>query len=199
MDKKVYIKELKKLCHDEDYVCCVVQANKLLENYPEDNTALRILGNCLASLERFNDAIQIGEKAILVAKDDEKYISLVTMAFTLYQQGSYKEALNFYKKAFDNPESRLVDKVNCAESLIKLGKYTDAIELLTDPTINQKPVQMYVLGVAYRAAEKYSDALECFQKTLQMSRDKNDDYELADISAKDIIKMMRMNIKIVKK
>ena len=199
MDKEVHVKELKQLSYDEHYVCCVIKAKELLHNYPDDNVILRILGNCLASLERFDDAIQIGEKAILVAKDDQKYISLVTMAFTLYQQGSYKEALNLYKKAFYNSEYRLVDKVNCAECLIKIGKYTEAIGLLTDPAINQRPVQMYVLGVAYRAVEKYSNALECFQKTLEMSRDENDDYELADIAAKDIIRMMRMNIKLVNK
>ncbi len=200
MNKDVDIKELKQLHKDEEFVCCVLKGREMLNNYFDDNLVLRILGNCYSALDQFDSAIEFGKKSIIVATDEQKYMSLVTLAFTLYLYGSYKEALILYEEAFEEYEFQLVDKVNCAECLIRIGKYNEAISLLTDPKISklkQRPVQLYVLGVAYRAIEKYSSALECFQKTLQLSRNENDDYELADIGTKDIVKMMHSKISLV--
>jgi len=184
MNKDEKISELKNLWMDGFSVCSITVAREILHNYPDELSVLIVLGNALTAVDRFDDAIEVIEKAIQVATQDQTYHAFVTMAFACYEKGAFKEAENWYKKAFDQHTPRPVDQVFYSECLIKRGEYSEVIELL-GKSVDANATAHYTLGVAYRAIEKYDDALECFQKAVSLDKD----YEVANEAIIDILKM----------
>jgi len=188
MNKDQKIEEIKAQWFNGYSVCAVVNCKLFLEKFPDEFSILIILGNALAALDKFDEATNILERAIELAAQDQKYHALVTMGFVFYERGSFAEAVKWFEDAFNNHDPRPVDLVLYAESLIKLGKYSKAIQELKnigEAKSKQNETYYYTLGVAYRALGSYDNALSSLQKSVEI----NSNYEVAIEAAEDILKM----------
>jgi len=187
------MRELKKLWQDGYTVCSIIKAREILKNSPNEFSVLAILSESLAAINQFENALKTIETAVKVATHEQLYQALVTKAFILEQAGNYKEAEQWYEKAFSLRPARPIDLVVFCECLIKRGQNTRAIDLLTkfiSDSMQGKDSIFYMLGFAYRGIEQYDEALKYFQKTIEI----NSEHELAIEAKNDILKMRSYQI-----
>ncbi len=190
MNKELKIKKLKQLWMEGLSLSSLALSREILKKYPDEVLILNISGNALSSLERYNEAILVLEKAIKFSTKDEMYRTLVTMAFVYFQRGSYSEAEEWYSKAFNVHNPRQIDRVLYSECLLKRGKYSIVIEDLTKFISETKIISettYYTLGIAYRAQEEYVSALEYFRKSLHI----DPDYDMALLAHKDMTNYLK--------
>ncbi len=183
---KVVLRELRSLWLDRKLVSTIELAKQILKEFPSDPSVLNILGLALASVERFEEAVEAIEMSIRISPEKKQYLGLSAMAFIHYQHGEYSSAEKWYKKTFAIGPPLHGDMVFASISLIKQGKFSEAKKYLheiTSSSDDNKGIDAhYYFGVILRAEGKYREAMEFFIKALQI----DPDFENASESIQDI-------------
>ena len=145
-----------------------VLANLILEQYPDNQFALKVLSAILKKTQRFEDALLINKKSIGAnPKDPEAYYNI---ANTFKSLNRYTEAINNYKKAIAiNP--RYADAYNNLSVTLKdSGNLKDA-EVFSIKAISynqENPLFYFNLGDIHKKNCKFEAAQVSFEKALEI-------------------------------
>lgn len=104
-----------------------VDLQQIISMQPDDSRALNHLGYMLANqTTRFDEAIELLERAISISPDDPAIID--SLAWAQYKQGSYEDALVNIRRAFAAfPDPEVASHLG--EILWAMGRETEAMEV----------------------------------------------------------------------
>ncbi|MEQ9302222.1 MAG: tetratricopeptide repeat protein [Cyclobacteriaceae bacterium] len=111
------------------------------------------------------------------ALDTSDALNYYKLAYSLDEQGKHEEALSNYLKAYslyglDNPKTSAKILVNIGILFYNVQSYTRAIEFYELANKIHEPIQTYTfhnLGMAYSGQDKYEQALDYFEKNLELA------------------------------
>lgn len=106
-----WLARLMETCHETDGECCYMHGSALIHGSRNYSEALRVL-----------------QKALVEMPDNERILRLQARA--LFLTGDYAGAEQTYLLLFENHEDRPTYGLNACISMIKQGKYSDALKLL---------------------------------------------------------------------
>ena len=88
------------------------------------------------------------------------------MAFSYYQIGLYKEALNVFNQYFIKNNKDLTAAYLMGVSNFKIKKYSKAVYYLDLANNNSDSDILYYLGISHYELKNYSKAIRSFKKSL---------------------------------
>ena len=146
------------------------QANNLIQNYPDNPLLLNIAGACNAGLGKFDDAVLLYQKAILIKPDYSK--AHYNYAGALQDMGELEEAIISYQRSIEIDSNYAEAHNNLGNVYQELGQLEDAVASYQRAIIiNSNYVEaIYSLGIVLQGLNN-SDAIDCFKKVLKIKPD----------------------------
>ena len=142
-----------------------------VEDFPESARGWMQYGGALIDLARYEEAKSALEKSIKLCPDgklDHPY----TFMGDLYKfAGDYNSAIEWYKKCIEITPDDSAPYIYIGSILVKSGRLNEAEEyhrkatLCTEGCIDEAYLN---LGYVLRAQERYTEALDCFNKALEI-------------------------------
>ncbi len=175
---------------DEGVSCQLYYAKGYTSKYANDIYGWIVYADALATLARYKEARAALQKAKLVCPKDKLHILYHQIGHLYKKKGDYPRSEKWYKRA--------VKEVASTEYLIFIGAclarqskfveakkyYRKAIKVASDI-----PDEAYYnLGLILRAEEKYEEALECFEKAIEL----DPEYTLAKEERQDVMKVLKL-------
>jgi Ca-activated chloride channel family protein len=121
----------------------------------------------------------------------QNYVSLNNKGNKAYNDGEYKEALDYYNQAeVEQPETPEI-LYNQGNALIGMGQYEEATEklqqALTTDDVNLQADAYFNLGNSFFDQQRFQNAIQMYQKTLEIRPD--------DLDAKYNLELARNRLK----
>lgn len=143
-----------------------------IEEQPRNMDAYTVLGWSLLALNRYEDALQYGLRALEISRFDARIIHIV--AESHYFLGNYLDALGYFEEYIAvAPTGNLVDQVYFAmgEIFLRFGEYHHADAALSTAVYLDGNIASWWsrLGFAREQAEDYEYALEAYDRALQLN------------------------------
>lgn len=143
-----------------------------IEDQPRNMDAYTVLGWSLLALDRYEDALQYGLRALEISRFDARIIHIV--AESHYFLGNYLDALGYFEEYIAvAPTGNLVDQVYFAmgEIFLRFGEYHHADAALSTAVYLDESIAAWWsrLGFAREQAEDYEHALEAYDRALQLN------------------------------
>ena len=143
-----------------------------LEEDPRNMDAYTVLGWSLLAVDRNEEAVAYGLRALQVARFDHRILHVMGEAY--FRLGEDLEALRLYQDYLSvSPQGNLVPQVyrNLGEILIRLGEYNRAdIALSTAVHHNGANAEWWTrLGFAREQAGELGPAREAYERALELN------------------------------
>ena len=149
-----------------DYAAAIRDYQQLLELRPDDVEARVNLGAALVHAGQFDAAIEQYQLALRqMPAADQKPVRL-DLALAYYKKGDFHSALPQFEAVHTADPRDGRTAVLLADTEIKLGKYTDALEMLAplEAANEQNPDFEYVLGLAMIRVGKLREGVARLEK-----------------------------------
>jgi Tfp pilus assembly protein PilF len=111
------------------------------------------------------EAIQQFEKAISLKPNEPLLYN--NLGMSLLQHGENSQAVRAFQEALEVGEPHPKIYNNLALALCKLGKYPEALEVFKRS--GDEASAYYHLGCIYLASKKYREAIEAFDRTIELT------------------------------
>jgi tetratricopeptide (TPR) repeat protein len=189
--RKILQKILSNAFDQDSLVTIVIAANKLLEIDPDNSKVLLQLGSALYRMSRFDEAIDVIEKAMGYLPYDRMYLAYLYMGDVFKCQGKYDEACEWYQKVIEVRPYDTDGYIYQGSAFARQGKLVEAERLhrmgieCDEGCIDEA---YYNLGLVLRAQDKLEEARECFEKTLEL----DPHFDNVNNQLKDVIKAMSL-------
>ncbi|MGH9837206.1 MAG: CHAT domain-containing protein [Blastocatellia bacterium] len=127
----------------------------------------KLLGNYRESLELYFRVLQLTEE---IQNQRWRRLTLNNIGEVYFDQGDYNLALEYYEKASEREGSN-----NIANVYSKLGRYEEALQIhlanlkIAESRQNKRSqsISLFNIATLHREQEKYDQALEYYQKSLE--------------------------------
>jgi len=146
---------------------------KILESNPKNHSALRCLGTLNAQLKKYDEAIELYEKAIKIKPEIvDTYIDLSKVLYQVFthKQSYYNKAVNVFQKILKRKPSHIPTLENFIEIYKSNGQFKEA-SILNEKLIKIDPQNLnYLNNYAIMIANlgKTEEAKELFKKVLEL-------------------------------
>jgi tetratricopeptide (TPR) repeat protein len=176
---------------DNNNVSCHLHFTKLYTaKFPNDMFGWITLADALSGLARYNEARSALKKANFLCSKENLSIVFYQIGHLYKNKGDYPRAEKWYKQAVEENASTR-NLIFLGACLAKQGKFKEAkkyhrkaIKVASD-----LPDEAYYnLGLILRAEEKFEEALECFEKAIEL----DPEYKIAKEAKRDIIKVLKI-------
>lgn len=172
---------------DEADLTCyrLVLARDLVRDYPDFTPSYIQYAIALVEIARYEEARSALEEGIKHCPEDKLHIPYLQMGYLYDAKGDTGKAIEWYKKCIMLRPQDADYHSNVGQILAKQGKFKEAEECYlraiecTDGCIDEAYLN---LGFVVRAQERFADALEYFEKALQL----DPEYEKAKMALKDM-------------
>ncbi len=140
------------------------EVDKILERNNRDLLTLIIRSQSLLKLEKIDEALEIVEKVLKTSPKNRgtMVVALETKGEILFEMENYPESIKCYDEALMNIPSK--------KSLFRRGLNFGYICYLD----NQIAELWFNKGKAHQKLQQYNEALECFEKALELDPDSED-------------------------
>ena len=143
-----------------------------IEEQPRNMDAYTVLGWSLLALDRHEDALQYGLRALEISRFDSRIVHIVGEAH--YFLGNYQDALGYFEEYVAiAPTGDLVDQVYfyMGEIFVRFGEYNHAdAAFSTACHLNGDNAAWWSrLGFAREQAEDYAHAVNAYQRALEIN------------------------------
>lgn len=145
--------------------------DKAIEYSPDTWSIWDNRGRALLKLERFEEAVDSFDKAINLKSDD--YEAIFLKGICLSELDRDKEALQNFEICLQNDPQNVVVLINKARSLHNVGQGKEALLIIEklEPEIKDVAVLMSEKSIILGGLGKYSEAIECCNKILDLNPD----------------------------
>ncbi len=143
----------------------------IIDNFPENYFAWKVLGASLAKKKKFVEALRANQKAVTInPKDPQSHYNL---AITLKEIGNFEESIKSYKEA-------IKIKPEYAEAYSNLGNLLKALGRVEEAESNYRKALIfksdfaqphYNLGLVLQELNKIKEAKECYIKAIKIKPD----------------------------
>ncbi|MFP4565038.1 MAG: tetratricopeptide repeat protein [Spirochaetaceae bacterium] len=162
------------LYRSRDYEAAVEVTLQEIEDQPRNMDAYTVLGWSLLALDRYEDALQYGLRALEVSRFDVRIIHIVAEAH--YYLDNYLDALGYFEEYIAvAPTGDLVDQVyfTMGEIFLQFGEYHHADAALSTAVYldDGRASWWSRLGFAREQAQDYDHALEAYDRALELNPD----------------------------
>ena len=161
----------------------------LMRQSPDHPIGSLLQGVLLYELARYDEAEKILKRAIQLIPPESLDHGYIHLGHLFEDRGNYEEAEQYYRKALELAPDNAGRHVHLGALLAKKGDFTSAVAVHRKGTQCKKgPIDESYLNLGYvlRAQECYREALECFNKALEITPD----YEKAAIAKRDMEKVL---------
>lgn len=161
----------------------------LLEQWPDYDTGWLLQGVMLYELARYDEAEKTLRRAIQLIPDDSLDHAYVNLGHLCKDRGDYDDAERCYRKALELAPDNAGRYIFLGVVLARKGDFVAAEEVYRDGTRCPRGHidEAYLnLGYVLRARERYNEALDCFNKALELEPD----YDEAIVAKRDIEKVL---------
>lgn len=147
----------------------------ILNHHPTDQTTRYSFGRILASLGRYQEAIDQFNALSGATPDFSKAYN--SWAYELYQKGDTQGAIEKYRQAVEHDSSFAEARLNLAKLLLASKRYEEAVDAYSGYLETARDdsdtvgVAHVGLGDAYAALALFGDAERCYRKALRLSRE----------------------------
>lgn len=153
------------------YQAAVDATMKEIESMPRNMNSYTVLGWSLLALDRYQEALEYGMRALQISRYDSRVIQIVGEAH--FRLGHNLEALKYLQEYIAiNPNGELADQVYdfMGETLIRLGEFHRAdIALSTAVYMDPENARWWSrLGFAREQVGDNEYALEAYNKALEL-------------------------------
>jgi len=164
---------LKKMGRYEEAINCY---DKVLESEPENTTILNEKGYAMNRLKQYEEAIKYWNRSLEIDPDNtcaKQYMAaqFAEIGQALRYQEKYKESAEYYRRAIDEGLNQPGLFNNYAWSLYKAGEYEEAL-IWVDKDLEKDYTGIYYAwetkGEILEAMGKYEEALDCYNKSLEI-------------------------------
>jgi tetratricopeptide (TPR) repeat protein len=143
-----------------------------IEEQPRNMDAYTVLGWSLLALDRYEEALQYGLRALEISRFDARIIHIV--AESHYFVGNYLDALGYFEEYVAvAPTGDLVDQVYFAmgEIFLRFGEYHHADAAFSTAVYLDNDIASWWsrLGFAREQAEEYAHAVEAYERALELN------------------------------
>ena len=171
----------------QDMVCCTLAlAKRYLADFPDRGAAWLCFGVSLYAVARYTEALTALRRAARLCPP--KYIHLVQYHFGhLYKQkGNYRRAETWFRKAIASCPSDADSYIFLGGLLARDGRLSESEATHRKGTLCEQGCideAFLNLGLVFRAQERYSEALSCFQRALAIDPEyKEAKKQLSDVA-----------------
>jgi tetratricopeptide (TPR) repeat protein len=168
---------------------------ELLRNFPDYSIGRLLEGIVLSELARYDEAEQMINEAIQGLSIEALPHGYMHLAHLHRDRGRYDEAEKWYHKAVELDPDNAGLHVFLGALLAKKGDLQQAEashRKATQCSRGAVDEAFLNLGLVLRAQERYQEALECFQKALEIATD-DPDAKLAKSDVEKAITFLRPN------
>jgi type IV pilus biogenesis/stability protein PilW len=137
---------------------------------PRDKYSLNALGYISARFKEYDDSISYYKKAISI--DPNYSEAMNNLGVTYLELENWDEAARYFRMALKNPLYSTPEKAyaGLGYALYKKGEYLEAEKILKEALTRdpESPQTIFALGLVYTGLGKIEDAIEMFNKTLDI-------------------------------
>ena len=153
----------------KDYISAEVKAKKLIKKFPNFQALYNLLGLCLQSQKKFQEAIKYYK--IAIQNNPNFFVAINNLGLTYHNMYDLKNAQHYYERAieinpkFTHPISNLGNvkkELNNYEEAIKCYKLALSID-------NKLYIVIHNLGMAYQALGKFEESKKYFESVLKIN------------------------------
>ncbi len=153
----------------KDYISAEVKAKKLIKKFPNFQALYNLLGLCLQSQKKFQEAIKYYK--IAIQNNPNFFVAINNLGLTYYNMYDLKNAQHYYERAieinpkFTHPISNLGNvkkELNNYEEAIKCYKLALSID-------NKLYIVIHNLGLAYQALGRFEESKKYFESVLKIN------------------------------
>lgn len=171
------------------YAYALELSRVLLQKFPGWNVGLFLRGCILADLARYEEAEQTLNEAVDGLSGEHKDFGYTQLANLNRQRGNFEIAEKWYRKAIEVNPDKACRHILLGAVLAEKGDlvgaeaaHRQAIRCASDDLD-----EAYMnLGLVLRAKERYAEALDAFDKAIQLSPD----YDEAKVAKGDVEKVI---------
>jgi len=182
-----HLKALRSKANDDMTCSRLVLAKTYIKNYQGAKSAYIDYAGALMQLARYKEAEKALEKAISICPKDKLFVPYAQMGHLNYSRGDYQEAAKWFTKCIKKLPNDATGYIYKGSALAKCGKLKSAENAHRKATQCREGCidEAYLnLGYVLRAQEKYTEALPCFAKALEI----DPKYKEAKRAMKDVEK-----------
>jgi tetratricopeptide (TPR) repeat protein len=152
-----------------DYISAEAKAKKLIKKFPNFQAVYNLLGLCLQSQKKFQEAIKYYK--IAIQNNPNFFVAINNLGLTYHNMYDLKNAQHYYERAieinpkFTHPISNLGNikkELNNYEEAIKCYKLALSID-------NKLYIVIHNLGMAYQALGKFKESKKYFESVLKIN------------------------------
>jgi tetratricopeptide (TPR) repeat protein len=153
----------------KDYISAEAKAKKLIKKFPNFQAVYNLLGLCLQSQKKFQEAIKYYK--IAIQNNPNFFVAINNLGLTYHNMYDLKNAQHYYERAieinpkFTHPISNLGNvkkELNNYEEAIKCYKLALSID-------NKLYIVIHNLGMAYQALGKFEESKKYFESVLKIN------------------------------
>ena len=153
----------------KDYISAEVKAKKLIKKFPNFQALYNLLGLCLQSQKKFQEAIKYYK--IAIQNNPNFFVAINNLGLTYHNMYDLKNAQHYYERAieinpkFTHPISNLGNvkkELNNYEEAIKCYKLALSID-------SKLYIVIHNLGMAYQALGKFEESKKYFESVLKIN------------------------------
>lgn len=170
---------------EESFACLLYLARLYTERYPKDMSGWVALGSVLYSIASYEEASSALQRAMKLSPKGKLYLVYSQLGHMYRGKGEYRRAEGWYRKAVEAKAS-VNNLVFLGACLAKQGKYGEAKRYhrrAIKTGAEEADEAYYNLGLILRAEGKNEEALECFERAIEI----DPKYTLAKQARKDIV------------
>ena len=153
----------------QDFALAEIKAKKLIKKFPDYQAVYNLLGLCLQSQKKFQEAIKYYE--IAIQNNPNFFIAINNLGLTYHNIGDLNKAQSYYERAIEiNP--RFTHPISNLGNIKKeLNDFKEAIKqyklaLSIDSNLH---IVHHNLGMAYQALGKFDESKKCFETVIKIN------------------------------
>jgi tetratricopeptide (TPR) repeat protein len=152
-----------------DYVSAEVKAKKLIKKFPNFQAVYNLLGLCLQSQKKFQEAIKYYK--IAIKNNPNFFVAINNLGLTYHNVHDLKNAQHYYERAIEINPKFTHSISNLGNVKKELNNYEEAIKYykLALSIDNKLYIVINNLGLAYQALGKFEESKKYFESVLKIN------------------------------
>ena len=184
-ERKLRMRAIKRFDR-QDMVCCMqTMAKRYVADFPDRGAGWMWYGISLYAMARYTEALAALRRAERLCPPDKLHLVQYHFARLYEQKGNYRRAETWFLKAISSCPSDAYCYIFLGALLAREGRLSEAEAMHRQATLCEHGCideAFLNLGLVLRAQERYSEALSCFQRALEIDpKYKDAKKELADV------------------
>jgi tetratricopeptide (TPR) repeat protein len=175
----------------DNWACSLEISRDLLRQFPEFEMGWLLQGILLRELARYDEAEKSLRRAVQLLPDQRLDLGYVELGHLFKARGDYENAEPNYRKSIELAPEKAGRHVYLGALLAMKGDFVAAEKAHRDGTrcAMGDIAEAYLnLGYVLRCQERYNEALDCFNKAIEISPE----YELALSAKHDMEKVLEL-------